>query len=89
MTYNDCRITLDRWDQIQENAKAAARKAMADGKTDELTALGRAYYEKIYGGQGSCRVILIRSTALLLRSKRWQILLGLKHEQWKPRALTG
>ena len=48
-TYNDSRITLDRWDEIQANAKAAARTAIATGKTDELTALGRAYYEKFSG----------------------------------------
>ncbi len=49
MTYNDCRISVARLQEIQDNAKAAVRKAMADGKTDELTALGRAYYEKFTG----------------------------------------
>ena len=48
-TYNDSRITVDRWDEIQNNAKAAARTAIATGKTDELTALGRAYYEVFSG----------------------------------------
>ena len=49
MTYNDCRISVARLQEIQDNAKAAARAAMATGKTDELTALGRAYYEKYSG----------------------------------------
>ena len=48
-TYNDCRISVARLQEIQDNAKAAARTALATGKTDELTALGRAYYEKISG----------------------------------------
>ena len=48
-TYNDSRITVGRWNEIQANAKAAARTAIATGKTDELTALGRAYYEKFSG----------------------------------------
>lgn len=41
-----CRITLSRWLEIQENAKAAAKNAMATGKTDQLTPLGRGYLEK-------------------------------------------
>ena len=41
-----CRITVARWLEIQENAKAAAKAAMVTGKTDQLTPLGRGYFEK-------------------------------------------
>ena len=42
----DGRITLARWTEIQENAKEAARVAMASGVTEGLTPLGRGYYQK-------------------------------------------
>jgi len=45
----DGRIRVARWLEIQENAKAAAKEAMATGKTDDLTPLGRGYYEKYTG----------------------------------------
>lgn len=45
----DGRIRVARWLEIQENAKAAAKEAMATGKTDGLTPLGRGYYEKYTG----------------------------------------
>jgi len=45
----DGRIKVARWLEIQENAKAAAKEAIATGKTDELTPLGRGYYEKYTG----------------------------------------
>ena len=37
-------ITGERWIAIQDNAKAAARAALATNDTTGLTALGRAYY---------------------------------------------
>ena len=49
MSYHNPHVSVARLQEIQDNAKAAARKAMATGKTDELTALGRAYYEKYSG----------------------------------------
>ena len=49
MTYNDSRIRVDRWEEIQNQAKAAAKLAIATGRTHELTALGRGYYEKYTG----------------------------------------
>ena len=45
----DGRIRVARWLEIQENAKAAAKEAVATGKTDGLTPLGRGYYEKYTG----------------------------------------
>jgi hypothetical protein len=45
----DGRIPVARWLEIQENAKAAAKEAITSGKTDELTALGKGYYEKYTG----------------------------------------
>ena len=45
----DGRIRVARWLEIQENAKTAAKEAMATGKTDGLTPLGRGYYEKYTG----------------------------------------
>lgn len=45
-THSDGKQRIGRWLEIQENAKAAAKKAMATGKTDELTPLGRGYFEK-------------------------------------------
>jgi len=45
----DGRIRVARWLEIQENAKTAAKEAIATGNTDELTPLGRGYYEKYTG----------------------------------------
>ena len=39
-------ITNEHWNAIQDNAKAAARRALETGKTENLTALGWAYYDK-------------------------------------------
>ena len=39
-------ITYARADAVQQDAKAAALKAVKTGKVKGLTALGRAYYEK-------------------------------------------
>ena len=49
MSYSDSRIRVSRWEEIQANAKAAAQTAVATGDTSELTALGRAYFEKLTG----------------------------------------
>ena len=38
-------ITSERWDYIQAQAKATARRAIDTGDTSELTPLSRAYYE--------------------------------------------
>jgi len=40
------RITVERWTEIQENAKEAARTAMRTGDTEGLTPLGRGYFQK-------------------------------------------
>lgn len=48
-THPDGKQRIGRWHEIQENAKAAAKEAMATGKTDDLTPLGRGYYEKYTG----------------------------------------
>ena len=39
-------ITYARADAVQQHAKAAALEAIKTGKTQGLTALGRAYYDK-------------------------------------------
>lgn len=39
-------ITNEHWNAIQDNAKAAARTALATNDTSGLTALGRAYLTK-------------------------------------------
>ena len=39
-------ITYARADAVQQHAKDAALKALKTGKTEGLTALGRAYYDK-------------------------------------------
>ena len=50
MSYSsDSRIRVARWEEIQANAKAAAQTAAVTGDTSELTALGRAYFEKMTG----------------------------------------
>ena len=41
------RITGDSWERIQNQAKADAQEAFETGKTKGLTALGRAYYQKL------------------------------------------
>lgn len=43
---NDHRVSVERWHEIQDNAKRAARTALRTGKTESLTALGRAYFIK-------------------------------------------
>ena len=43
---HDSRITTDRQEQILENARTAALKAIETGETETLTALGWAYYDK-------------------------------------------
>jgi hypothetical protein len=40
-------ITYARADAVQQHAKDSALKALKTGKTQGLTALGRAYYEKL------------------------------------------
>ena len=40
-------ITYARADAVQQHAKNAALEAVKTGKTQGLTALGRAYYEKL------------------------------------------
>ena len=45
MRPNGSPITQERWLEIQDNAKAAARLAIQTGDTSDLTALGKAYYE--------------------------------------------
>ena len=45
----DGRIRLSRWLEIQENAKEAAKEAVATGNTTDLTPLGRGYYQKYMG----------------------------------------
>ena len=40
-------ITGERWIAIQDNAKAAARTALATNDTKGLTALGRAYFHAL------------------------------------------
>jgi len=42
----DGRITVERWTEIQTNAKEAARAAIKTGITEGLTPLGRGYYQK-------------------------------------------
>jgi len=44
------RITGDSWERIQNQAKADAQEAFETGKTKGLTALGRAYYQKLING---------------------------------------
>ena len=44
------RITGDSWERIQNQAKADAQDAFETGKTKGLTALGRAYYQKLTKG---------------------------------------
>ena len=39
-------ITYARADAVQQHAKESALKALKTGKTEGLTVLGRAYYEK-------------------------------------------
>jgi hypothetical protein len=41
------RITGDSWERIQNQAKADAQEAFETGKAKGLTALGRAYYQKL------------------------------------------
>lgn len=41
---HDSRITTDRQEQILENARTAARRALSINDPSGLTALGRAYY---------------------------------------------
>ena len=45
------RITGDSWERIQNQAKADAQDAFETGKTKGLTALGRAYYQKLIKGK--------------------------------------
>jgi len=45
------RITGDSWERIQNQAKADAQDAFETGKTKGLTALGRAYYQKLANGK--------------------------------------
>ena len=40
-------ITYARADAVQQHAKESALEALKTGKTKGLTALGRAYYEKL------------------------------------------
>ena len=47
------RITGDSWERIQNQAKADAQDAFETGKTKGLTALGRAYYQKLTNGKAS------------------------------------
>ena len=47
------RITGDSWERIQNQAKADAQDAFETGKTKGLTALGRAYYQKLANGKAS------------------------------------
>ena len=47
------RITGDSWERIQNQAKADAEDALETGKTKGLTALGRAYYQKLANGKAS------------------------------------
>jgi hypothetical protein len=47
------RITGDSWERIQNQAKADAQEAFETGKTKGLTALGRAYYQKLTNGNAS------------------------------------
>ena len=47
------RITGDSWERIQNQAKADAQEAFETGKTKGLTALGRAYYQKLTNGKVS------------------------------------
>ena len=47
------RITGDSWERIQNQAKADAQEAFETGKTKGLTALGRAYYQKLTNGKAS------------------------------------
>ena len=42
---HDSRITTDRQEEILENARAAARRALSINDPTGLTALGRAYYD--------------------------------------------
>tara|TARA_R100001509_G_C4686807_1_gene155446 strand:- start:11 stop:202 length:192 start_codon:yes stop_codon:yes gene_type:complete len=44
------RISGDSWERIQNQAKADAQDAFDTGKTKGLTALGRAYYQKLTKG---------------------------------------
>ena len=53
------RITGDSWERIQNQAKADAQEAFETGKTKGLTALGRAYYQKLT--KGSSRELHNRS----------------------------
>ena len=39
-------ITNEHWNAIQDNAKAAARRALSINDTSGLTALGLAYFHK-------------------------------------------
>lgn len=45
------RITGDSWERIQNMAKADAQEAFETGETRGLTALGRAYYQKLKRGK--------------------------------------
>jgi len=55
----DGRIRLSRWLEIQEIAKAAAKEAVATGKTADLTPLARGYYQK-YMGEHMNTVVVIK-----------------------------
>ena len=57
--YCDGRIRLSRWLEIQEIAKAAAKDAVANGVTTELTPLAKGYYQK-YIGNARDNVVVIK-----------------------------
>jgi len=56
--HSDGRIPIARWLEIQENAKAAAKEAVATGKTADLTPLGRGYYQKYIGERVNTVVVI-------------------------------
>ena len=50
---NDSRISTGRQEEIWAHAKAAAREALETGKTENLTALGWAWYDKFAFEEGA------------------------------------